>query len=204
MKRWICAVGLLLLSCAAFADENGSSQIVTPQVLPAGVATVTFKGTESRFDRPWRLVTEAGVTDKITVGYTHRFAPKGDSLSVEAALFQYKNCQVSAGVLNWSLTHGRAQPFFEEGGSRGKLGWTLGGLYGSRRFEPLVGVSYPLGRRVTLLVDHQGGEENASTVGLNYAVSPTLSVKPAVYVSNCSDHHASAFLSLSWRTRLFK
>jgi len=52
--------------------------------------------------------------------------------------------------------------------------------------------------------DYQQGTDNFATIGIAYALTPRLSMNPALYITNSTPRHAYPYVVLTWNVRAWK
>ncbi|WP_044948791.1 hypothetical protein [Chthonomonas calidirosea] len=212
MKRFQLASCPILLGilCAlkpqAHADVIGLNQIPTPPTHPKGVLSITLQAQDAHIGTPWQTQFELGLTKNFSIDWFHNFTPtQEDLINFQYALVQLKTgFTVTTGLLNWPISHGGPQELFEFGTNAGRQQWVLGAIYTGHSTEPIVGFGYQISSHFTLMLDHQGGGENASTIGGTYYLTPNLSLNPAVYISNHGHHRLFPYAVITWSVQLFK
>ena len=70
--------------------------------------------------------------------------------------------------------------------------------------QPLAGIGYQVTPRLLVATDYQQGAGNFATLGVTYALTPRLSVNPALYITNASPHHAYPYVVLTWNVPAWK
>ncbi|HEX2986576.1 MAG TPA: hypothetical protein VHS06_00145, partial [Chloroflexota bacterium] len=143
---------------------------------------------------------ELGITRYFEVALFQGFSPVESVLAFELGLVTKKPVLVSAGMLG--LQNGaKAQPFLEGGYYRGKTILIAGVQGQNSAVYGIFGAAYQATQRLLLAADYISGSPNFATLGVTYAITPNLSLNPAVYISNSTPHHAYGYAVLTWNVK---
>lgn len=201
----------------ARATTKGLNQIVTPDIQPAGVLSISAQQEDPTIGNRYQIQLEQGLTPQFELAYFQGFSPDQEVLNAELGLVQKTPYLLSTGFLGWSSNGIAPQPFLEAGYYKGN--WeTMAGVIraesqapavgGTMRLqwatEAITGAAYRVSPRLLLQVDYQSGSQNFATAGFTYAVTPTLSFNPAIYVSNSTPRKGYGYAVLTWNVQIFK
>jgi hypothetical protein len=210
MRQTVCgtggrlAVGLLALAAPTLATTKGYNQIVTPDIQPAGVLSVSFQAQHAAIGNQTELQYELGITKRFEIALFQGFSPPDNTLSFEYGLVQKKHFLLSTGMLDFLSGSTRRAPFLESGFYERRAAFVLGLLHTQGHTQPLAGIGYQLNSRLLLATDYQQGTGNFATLGFTYALTPRLSLNPALYVSNSTPHRAYPYIVLTWNVQAWK
>src|SRR5919106_2539030 len=100
----------------SFATTKGLSQIVTPDLQPAGDLSLSFQIQDKRIANPYQLQAELGLTRWAEVAVFRGFQPDEWIFGTEIGLLTKEPFLLSVGFVNW-LPHldEDPQPFIEAG-----------------------------------------------------------------------------------------
>jgi hypothetical protein len=205
-----CTIGLfaviaasVLLVSPLLATTKGLNQIVTPDIQPLGVLSVSFQAQHAAIGNSLQAQFELGITNRIEVALLQGLKPGHLTGGVEYGIVQKKSFLLSTGFLGpW--TGNELQPFLEAGYLHGKNYFILGGIHQNDRTQALLGWSHRLNPQLQLAIDYQKGSDNFATVGFTYNFTRTLQINPALYVSNSSPHHVFGYAVLTWNVTAWK
>lgn len=193
---------LVLASAAAQATTKGLNQIVTPDIQPVGVLSISAQAQNSAIANPEELQFELGLTKTFELAVFRGFSPGETIVNVELGIIQRKSFLLSAGVLGIEKGQ-QSQPFIEGGYYRGK-GFLIAGIQRQSPSNiPIIGAGYQLTPRALVTVDYLGDAVNFATAGVTLTLTPALSFNPAIYVSNSSPHQAYGYAVLTWNIELW-
>jgi hypothetical protein len=131
----VVATPLLAVAPPALATTKGLSQIVTPDVQPAGQLSLSLQGQAKHIGNPYEAQAELGLTPWFEVAAFQGFSPHEGIFGAELSLLNKDPWLLSAGFVNWSTEGDSPQPFIE------------GGYYGTHNKLIAGGI----------IVDHRGG-----------------------------------------------
>ena len=200
----IVALGLLAPAGPALATTKGYNQIVTPDIQPAGVLSLSFQAQHPTIGNQYQLQYELGITPRFEIAFFQGFSPPDNTVSFEYGLVQKKRFLLSTGLLNFASGSNRRAPFLEAGFPRGRAAFVVGVLRAPGHTQPLAGIGYQLTPRLLVASDYQQGAGNFATLGVTYTLTPRLSINPALYVTNSSPRHAYPYVVLTWNIPVWK
>jgi hypothetical protein len=187
----------------ARATTKGLNQIVTPDIQPAGVLSLSAQIQDERIGNPQQLQFELGLTHWAEIAFLQGLRPREEIFGAEVGLWHQGSHLLTAGAVNWSSLGGGAQPVLEYG-YYARRDHLIGGVTrADGRFEGIFGFSHQLTDRLQLAVDYQSGSGSALTFGLTISVTPDVQVNPAVYVANRRPHHAMGYVVCTWNIALW-
>lgn len=198
--------GVLALGLAANgrATTKGLNQIVTPDIQPEGVLSLSAQAQHPGIGNSQEVQLELGLTPQAEVSFFQGFDPREEIVGGEFNLLQHGPHLVSIGAVNWSSRGGGAQPLAEYGFYSGPDHFIGGVIYAQHRAEAIVGYSRQLTDKLQISADYQSGDANAATLGFTVNFTPDLQMNPAVYFTNASPHHALGYVVLSWNLPLWR
>jgi len=219
MRKLVRAITLLGLSaCAlpALATTKGLNQIVTPDVQPFGVFSVSFQQQDPNIANRYELQAEIGLTRRFEVAIFQGYSPPEQVANAEYSLFRKDPYLLSVGFFNWTTKGSAPQPYLESGYYKGNTQLMLGlarviteqpdvagNIQNQRQYQAILGYGYRIHPRVLLQLDYQSGAANSTTAGFTYNISPQLQFNPAVYVSNAAGHKVWGYAVLTWNIDVF-
>ncbi len=208
-----------LAAAPAFATTKGLNQIVTPDVQPFGILSVSFQQQDPNIANRYEVQAEIGITRRFEVAVFQGHSPPEQVANAEYAVVQNGPNQpylLSAGFFNWTTKGSAPQPYAEGGYYKGNTQLMLGlasvivqhpdvaGLVqNSHQAQAILGYGYRVHPRVLLQLDYQSGTANSATAGLTYSITPQLQFNPAVYVSNAEGHKVWGYAVLTWNVDVF-
>lgn len=192
---------LMALVCTpVLATTKGLNQIVTPDIQPQGVLSVSIQGENAALGNSRQLQLELGLTKSFEVAVFRGFSPGETVLGAELGLVQSKSFLLSTGLLGLE-NNAKSQPFLEGGYYRGKACVIAGVQRQDGSILGVFGACYQATLRVLATADYISGSANFATAGVTITLSPTLTFNPAVYVSNSSPHRAYGYGVLTWNVK---
>jgi hypothetical protein len=189
---------------SAHATTKGLNQIVTPDIQPTGVLSISAQAQHSGIGNSQEVQLELGLTPQAEISYFHGFDPREEIFGSEFNVWQRGPHLVSVGAVNWSSRGGGAQPFAEYGFYSGPDHVIVGAAYASRRAQAIVGYSRQLTDSWQISADYQSGDSNSATLGFTVNLRPDLQMNPAIYFTNASPHHVLGYVVLSWNLPIWK
>src|SRR5205807_4044185 len=178
----IVAVALLAPAAPALATTKGYNQIVTPDLQPLGVLSLSFQEQHPAIGNQTELQYELGITQRFEIAVFQAFSPPDNTVSFEYGLVQKKHFLLSAGMLNFLSGSARRASFLEAGYPNRRAVFVIGLSRAQDHSQPLGGIGYQLTPRLLLASDYQQGTDNFATIGITYALTPRLSMNPALYI----------------------
>jgi hypothetical protein len=183
----------------SFATTKGLSQIVTPDLQPAGDLSLSFQIQDKRIANPYQLQAELGLTQWAEVAVFRGFQPDEWIFGTEIGLLTKEPFLLSAGFVNWSPhLDVDPQPFIEAGYYTEHHKVIVGAIHAGYKNEAILGYAYDFNERWRLQFDWQSGSENSSTIGFTCNVTPDFQFNPALYVSNRSDHDLMGYVVFTY------
>jgi hypothetical protein len=202
---WIMvAVGLLGPAAPALATTKGYNQIVTPDIQPLGVLSLSFQAQHRAIGNQTELQYELGITRRFEIAVFQAFSPPDDTVSFEYGLVQKKRFLLSTGMLNFTAGSSRRAPFLEAGYPDRRATFVAGVLRIHDHTQPLAGIGYQLTPRLLVAADYQQGADNFATLGVTYAITPRLSLNPALYLTNSTPRRIYPYVVLTWSVPAWK
>jgi hypothetical protein len=192
-------VAVLTSGPTSFATTKGLSQIVTPDLEPAGDLSLSFQIQDKRIANPYQLQAELGLTDWGEVAVFRGFHPDEWIFGTEIGLLRKEPFLLSIGFINWSPhLDVDPQPFIEAGYYREHNKIIAGAIHAGYKNEVILGYAYDFNERWRLQVDFQSGSENSSTIGFTCNVTPDFQFNPALYVNNGPKHDLFGYIVFTY------
>jgi hypothetical protein len=205
MRSFAVALAFAFAASSAFATTKGLNQIVTPDLQPPGQLSISYQQVDPTIGDPSEVQLELGLTKRAEVAVFQGLDPNQTFLAAEFGLIDHDPYLLSAGFTNWStgnLGHTNPQPFLIGGLYRGPNKYIAGWARVGAENELLLGYAWQATPRVLLAADYQSGSGNSLTGGFTYAITPNLSLNPALYLTN-DDHTLHGYAVLSWTIKAF-
>lgn len=209
-------LGGALLAAPALATTKGLNQIVTPDVQPEGILSLSAQQQDPNIADRYEVQLELGLTRRFEVAIFQGYAPPAQIANAEYSVYAHGPYLLSTGFFNWSSQGGAPQPYLEGGYYAGSVQAMLGvarvvtqtpdvagHAQNRHQSQVILGLGYRLHPRVLLQLDYQSGSANSTTAGFTYNVSPQLQFNPAVYVSNDTGHKVWGYAVLTWNVDVF-
>lgn len=202
-------VGTLSVAACAFAlpavaTTKGFNQIVTPDIQPEGVLSLSLQAQHPQIGNRLEVQSELGVTKNFEVALFQGFSPNRQILGAELGLIQHGPYLLSTGFVNKYFQGGRAQPFIEGGYYTKRSKFVGGAIHVPGQTQALLGYAYTVNPKLALSTDYQSGSGNSKTVGFTYNFTPKISLNPALYVTNDRPHHVYGYAVLTFNIEVFK
>lgn len=197
-------VGLWSAMSVARATTKGLNQIVTPDIQPVGLLSVSAQVQDSRIGGSQQLQFELGLTRWAEIAVFQGLKPREEIVGTEMGLWQQGPHLLSAGVVNWSSLGGGAQPVLEYGYYADRDHLIGGAIRVDGRVEGILGYSRQLTDKLQMAIDYQSGPGNALTFGVTFNLRPDVQVNPAVYVENTRRHRVLGYVVLTWNFPLWR
>jgi hypothetical protein len=214
--RAVLVLSLAVEATTALATTKGLNQIVTPDVQPFGILSVSLQQQDPNIANRYEVQAELGLTNRFEVAVFQGYSPPEQVVNAEYSLFQKNPYLLSVGFFNWTTLGSAPQPYLEGGYYKGNVQAMIGvarvisqqadvaGLVqNEHQFQAILGLGYRVHPRCLLQLDYQSGSANSMTVGLNYNISPQLQFNPSVYVSNDTGHKVWGYAVLTWNIDVF-
>jgi len=214
-----CLLAAFSLAVPAFATTKGLNQIVTPDVQPFGILSLSAQQQDPNIANRYEVQLELGLTRRFEVAVFQGCSPPEQIASAEYALLQNGPSNpylLSVGFFNWTTKGSAPQPYIEGGYYKGNTQLMLGAarvvtqqsdvaglVQNNHQTQAIFGLGYRVHPRVLLQLDFQSGTANSATAGLTYNISPQLQFNPAVYVSNAQSHKVWGYAVLTWNVDVF-
>jgi hypothetical protein len=199
MRRYLIAA-MALAVCAfaspARATTKGLNQIVTPDIQPAGVLSVSLQFQDPAIGNGVQAQFELGLAQRFEIALNRGLSPGQFMGGMEYGLVQRPSFLLSTGVLAPGPGQG-LQPFLEAGFPHRDETFTVGAIRQGGRSLALLGWDHRVNARLHATADYESGSDNFATVGLNLGLSPTVSLNPALYLSN-SSHDTYGYVVITW------
>lgn len=208
--------GLALPVLPASATTKGLNQIVTPDVQPEGVLSVSYQQVDPNIANRYQVQLELGITKRFEIALFQGFSRPEQFLNAEYGIIQRKDVLLSAGFANETTLGSGPQPYVEGGYQKGSTYLMAGvirviteqaGVGGSvrnqRQTQGILGAAYRVHPRLLLQLDYQSGSGNFATAGFTYNVSPQLQFNPSAYFANAAGHHLYGYAVLTWNIDVF-
>ncbi len=218
MAAWIA---LSACGLPALATTKGLNQIVTPDVQPFGVVSVSFQQQDPNIANRYEVQAELGLTRRFEVAVFQGYSPPEQVFNGEYSLYQKGDAAtgqtlLSTGFFNWTTKGSAPQPYLEGGYYKGNVETMLGlarvitqntdvagSVQNQHQYQGILGLGYRVNPRVLLQLDYQSGTANSTTAGFTYNISPQLQFNPAVYMSNNTGHKVWGYAVLTWNIDVF-
>ncbi|HEY3413045.1 MAG TPA: hypothetical protein VGM51_08305 [Armatimonadota bacterium] len=184
------------------ATTKGLNQIVTPDIQPVGILSLSFQAQHEAIGNALQFQTEYGVTPRFEVAFFEGMKPGLQTAAAEYGLINHGPYLLSTGFTGWSSDGSAPQPFLEGGYYVGAHKAIAGLLRNGAHSQAVLGYAYQSNPVLQWQVDYQSGEGNSSTAGFTYNLTPSLSFNPALYRTNDSPHHTFGYAVLTWNVKL--
>ncbi len=211
VKRGFCVCWLIIVAAgaaqSAWGTTKGLNQIVTPDIQPKGVLTLSFQEQDTHIGNSNELQWELGLTKRFEVAVFQGFSPPQTILNAEFGVVQKPPFLLSVGFLGWqnqAVGGSGPEPFLEAGYYQGKDEWMAGVLHAGKQYQLILGWGYQTRPNLVIQFDYLSGSGNFTTAGFTYNITPSLQINPAVYLSNDSQHHCYGYTVLTWSVQLWK
>jgi hypothetical protein len=181
----IFVAALWVVTPEARATTKGLSQIVTPELQPAGDLSLSLQMQDKRIANPYELQAELGLTSFAEVAVFKGFDPNELIFATEIGLLTKQPYLLSIGFVNWSPhSHVDPQPLIEAGYYTEHHKIIVGAIHAGYKNEAILGYAYDFNQTLRAQVDFQSGAENSSTIGFTWNITPDFQVNPAIYFAN--------------------
>lgn len=198
------AGAIVWISPSAFATTKGLSQIVTPDLQPAGDLSLSLQIQDKRIANPYELQAELGLTKWAEVAVFRGFQPDDWIFGTEIGLLTKEPLLLSAGFVNWSPhLNVDPQPFIEAGYYTEHHKIIAGAIHAGYKNEAILGYAYDFNERWRVQVDWQSGSENSSTVGFTCNVTRDFQFNPAIYLSNDDPSRIMGYIVFTYTLHLW-
>lgn len=191
------------VAVSAFAGTTkGLNQIVTPDVQAKGDFSVSIQAQHEAIGNGVQAQYEYGLVKNIELAYFEGWKPGEGYLAAELGIIAKGDWLLSTGFLNWTTAGDRPQPFLEGGWYHGKHKAIFGGERVADRTLAIWGYAYQATPKLLLQADYLTGNDNFSTYGFTYSVNDKLTINPALYVANSSDHRLYPYVVVTYTVHL--
>lgn len=200
----IFVAALLVVTPEARATTKGLSQIVTPDLQPAGDLSLSLQMQDKRIANPYELQAELGLTSFAEVAVFKGFDPNELIFSTEIGLLTKQPYLLSIGFVNWSPhSHVDPQPLIEAGYYTEHHKIIVGAIHAGYKNEAILGYAYDFNQTLRVQVDFQSGAENSSTIGLTWNITPAFQVNPAIYFANYHPERIMGYIVFTYTFHLW-
>ena len=216
LLKTVACIALSAWGLPALATTKGLNQIVTPDVQPFGVVSVSFQQQDPSIANRYEVQAEIGLTRRFEVAIFQGYSPPEQIFNGEYSLYQKGPYLLSTGFFNWTTKGSAPQLYLEGGYYQGNVEAMLGvarvitqnmdvagSVQNQHQYQGILGLGYRVNLRVLLQLDYQSGTANSTTAGFTYSISPQLQFNPAVYVSNNTSHKVWGYAVLTWNIDVF-
>jgi len=186
------------------ATTKGLSQIVTPDLQPAGQVSLSFQAQSKGIGNPYELQAEIGVARWLEVAVFQGIAPNEEIFGTILGLLQREPYLLSAGFINWSTRGQKPQPFLEAGYYTEHDKLIGGAIQVDTRTEALLGWAHDFNPTWRVQLDFQSGAGNFTTAGFTCNVTENLQLNPALYVGNDSRHQVYGYGVVTYTLNLWQ
>lgn len=198
------AMAFVAWEIPAQATTKGLNQIVTPDIQPAGILSLSAQLQDSRIGNSEEVQFELGLTPQLEVSLFQGFKTDEQIIGAEYNFFQQGAHLLTAGAVNWSSHGGGTQPVLEYGYYAKDDHFIVGTIYAGHRTEGILGYSHQLTEKLQFSADYQSGPGNAATVGLTYNFTPNLQMNPSLYFTNTKPTRVLGYVVVSWNIPVWK
>lgn len=198
------ALAIVWIPPAAFATTKGLSQIVTPDLQPAGDLSLSLQIQDKRIANPYELQAELGLTKWAEVAVFRGFEPDDWIFGTEIGLLTKEPLLLSTGFVNWSPhLNVDPQPFIEAGYYTEHHKIIAGAIHAGYKNEAILGYAYDFNERWRAQVDWQSGSENSWTIGFTCNVTRDFQFNPAIYFSNDDPSRIMGYVVFTYTLHLW-
>lgn len=198
------SLAALTFTLPALATTKGFNQIVTPDLQPEGVLSISPQAQHPQIGNRLEIQAEMGITKNFEVALFQGFSPNRQILGAELGLIQHGPYLLSTGFVNKIFQGGRAQPFIEGGYYTKRQKFVGGAIHVPGETQALLGYAYTVNPKLALSTDYQSGSGNFKTAGFTYNFTPNISLNPALYLTNDHPHHVYGYAVLTFNIEIFK
>ena len=193
-----------LASLRLAATIVGLNQIVTPDIQPTGVLSLSAQAQHASIGNSQMIQCELGITPRFELAVFEGLKPAETLCAAEFSLLQTGPHLLTVGAVNWSSRGGDPQPVLEYGYYTDTNHFVVGAIRVGGHDELLLGYKRQLSEKVQFATDFQSGPGNATTVGVTYNFTPAFSINPALYWTNSSPHHFLGYVVLTYNFTVWK
>lgn len=195
----VCAAGVLCN--VSFATTKGLNQIVTPDIQPTGILSLSYQWQDEEIGNSLQFQTEYGVTPRFEVAFFEGMRPGQQTVATEYGILAKGPYLLSCGFTGWTSNGDKPQPFVEGGYYVGPHKFIGGLIRNGSKSQAVLGYAYQASPTLLLQTDYQSGDGNSATVGFTVSITPTLSLNPAVYFQN-GESKALGYAVLTWNIKV--
>jgi hypothetical protein len=200
----IFVAALWAVTPEARATTKGLSQIVTPELQPAGDLSLSLQMQDKRIANPYELQAELGLTSFAEVAVFKGFDPNELIFATEIGLLTKQPYLLSIGFVNWSPhSHVDPQPLIEAGYYTEHHKIIVGAIHAGYKNEAIFGYAYDFNQTWRAQVDFQSGAENSSTIGFTWNITPDFQVNPAIYFANYHPDRIMGYIVFTYTFHLW-
>jgi hypothetical protein len=200
----IIAVVFSLTRPLVNATTKGLSQIVTPDLQPAGDLSLSFQVQSLHIANPYELQAELGLTKFAEIAVFKGFEPNELIFGTEIGLLTKEPYLLSVGFINWSPhSHVDPQPFIEAGYYTEHDKMIVGALHAVYKNEAILGYAHDFNKQWRVQIDFQSGTENSSTIGFTWNIIPDFQVNPAIYFPNYHPERILGYIVFTYTFHLW-
>ncbi len=217
LRHTLACVLAALIAAPAAATTKGLNQIVTPDIQPLGILSVSYQQVDPNIANRSQVQLELGITRRFELALFQGYSPNEFILNGEYGLVQQKHFLLSTGFANYSSRGSSPQPYLEAGYLEGNTYLMAGASYvtvqnmgvagsvrNNHQTQAVLGAAYRVVPRLLLQMDYQGGSGNFATAGFTYNVTPNLQLNPSVYYANAHGHAAYGYAVLTYNLDAFR
>lgn len=200
----IIAVVFSLTGPLVNATTKGLSQIVTPDLQPAGDLSLSFQVQSLHIANPYELQGELGLTKFAEIAVFKGFEPNELIFGTEIGLLTKEPYLLSVGFINWSPhSHVDPQPFIEAGYYTEHDKMIVGAVHAAYKNEAILGYAHDFNKQWRVQIDFQSGSENSSTIGVTWNITPDFQVNPAIYLPNYHPERILGYIVFTYTFHLW-
>ena len=202
----ICFV-LFLSSVAvspSWATTKGLSEIITPDLQPAGDLSLSFQAQDKLIGNPYQFQAEMGFSKWAEAAVFKGFRPNELIFGAEFGLLTKEPWLLSTGFANWSPhSHIDPQPYLEAGYYTEHHKFIVGAIHAGYRNEAILGYAYDFNKQWRAQVDFQSGSGNSVAFGCTWNITPNFQTNPAIYVTNDKPHNVLGYVVFTYTFHLW-
>lgn len=199
--RGLTVFAAIAFAGVAFATTKGLNQIVTPDIQPAGILSLSYQVQNEAIGNSMQVQTEYGVTPRFEVAFFEGMSPGQQTFATEYGILAKGPYLLSCGFTGWTSNGDKPLPFVEGGYYVGPHRFIAGLQRNGAHSQTVLGYAYQCSPSLSLQTDYQSGDGNSATVGFTFNFTPTLSLNPALYFPN-GESKALGYAVLSWNIKV--
>lgn len=194
-----------IAASSSLATTKGLSEIITPDLQPAGDLSLSFQAQDKLIGNPYQLQAEMGFTEWAEAAVFKGFRPNELIFGTEFGLLTKEPWLLSAGFANWSPhSHVDPQPYLEGGYYTEHQKFIVGAIHVGYRNEAILGYAYDFNKSWRAQIDFQSGSGNSSAIGFTWNMTPDFQMNPALYVTNDKPHKLLGYVVFTYTFHLWK